>query len=425
MRLVWWLFIIIFPALPVPAFAVPGDGGMVRVNFVNLTPFEVRNVSLYGSSPDGGRSFTRSSVRVPPGARGAVHAGPAATRAGIFLDMGVMLFTFTDVPLPVNRAERASRAGITLEVSLDANDRPYLTRREAPPERVPPEFLLEAGPIWNNDHAKKRCPEVLREWLRAFPERKARWTGHWWTTVPSEMSVCAMLREDGTAEDTRAAPPGGETRIAGKAALFVGREPDTGRVVLIDELLNADTMAGIRALGAVESPVRRNELFLTVRFGGRTWAAFVAPGDEPGNTARARGNARPGVISMRCWNPDGGMSCLDALRDRGYIPRFLHVETENAAFTAKTPPLPEDSLDGKGDWEQVVAEYRSLWAELENGTPKTVDCILFSERRFPIAEGTRKSEKPGFVLQAANSPTLVLVYYPGGTLLRRVIPAPP
>lgn len=51
-------------------------------------------------------------------------------------------------------------------------------------------FSLEAGPIWNNDHAKERCPEVLAEWLAANPGKQARWTGHWNTTVPNEMSVC-------------------------------------------------------------------------------------------------------------------------------------------------------------------------------------------------------------------------------------------
>lgn len=51
-------------------------------------------------------------------------------------------------------------------------------------------LVLEAGPIWNNDHAKERCPEVLAEWLAANPGREATWTGHWTTTVANEMSIC-------------------------------------------------------------------------------------------------------------------------------------------------------------------------------------------------------------------------------------------
>lgn len=51
---------------------------------------------------------------------------------------------------------------------------------------------LEAGPIWNQDHARERCPEVVAMWNETS-ERKGRWTGHWTTTVPGEMSVCQCL----------------------------------------------------------------------------------------------------------------------------------------------------------------------------------------------------------------------------------------
>ncbi len=54
------------------------------------------------------------------------------------------------------------------------------------------EFTLDAGPIWDNDNAQTRCPEVTEEWNAANPG-KARWTGAWWTTVPNEMSVCACV----------------------------------------------------------------------------------------------------------------------------------------------------------------------------------------------------------------------------------------
>ena len=49
---------------------------------------------------------------------------------------------------------------------------------------------VEAGPIWDNDHAHKRCPEVLSAWLEANPDKEAQSTGHWTTTVECEMSVC-------------------------------------------------------------------------------------------------------------------------------------------------------------------------------------------------------------------------------------------
>jgi hypothetical protein len=45
------------------------------------------------------------------------------------------------------------------------------------------EYTVEAGPIWNNRHAQRRCPAIC-------PTLQAEWTGHWWTTVWGRMSVC-------------------------------------------------------------------------------------------------------------------------------------------------------------------------------------------------------------------------------------------
>ena len=40
---------------------------------------------------------------------------------------------------------------------------------------------VPVGPIWNNEDAQKKCPSQLE---------KAAWNGQWKTTVPNEMSVC-------------------------------------------------------------------------------------------------------------------------------------------------------------------------------------------------------------------------------------------
>jgi len=42
-----------------------------------------------------------------------------------------------------------------------------------------------AGPIWNNDDAKAKCPVVAAA-------AGASWNGQWTTTVPSTMSVCGL-----------------------------------------------------------------------------------------------------------------------------------------------------------------------------------------------------------------------------------------
>ncbi len=42
---------------------------------------------------------------------------------------------------------------------------------------------VEAGPIWNNDDARGKCPAVCEK-------ANGTWNGQWVTTVPGEMSVC-------------------------------------------------------------------------------------------------------------------------------------------------------------------------------------------------------------------------------------------
>ncbi len=42
---------------------------------------------------------------------------------------------------------------------------------------------VKAGPIWNNNHAKRVCPQVCRS-------VGLRWTGHWYTNNPGKNSVC-------------------------------------------------------------------------------------------------------------------------------------------------------------------------------------------------------------------------------------------
>lgn len=58
-----------------------------------------------------------------------------------------------------------------------------------------PEALcaVEAGPLWNNDHAQRECPGVCQR-VGAI-----RQTGQWWTTRWNEMSVCQCAFPAGAA----------------------------------------------------------------------------------------------------------------------------------------------------------------------------------------------------------------------------------
>lgn len=46
---------------------------------------------------------------------------------------------------------------------------------------------VEVGPIWNQMDAQRKCPEAARS-------AGATWTGQWWTTQPGRMSVCEIKR---------------------------------------------------------------------------------------------------------------------------------------------------------------------------------------------------------------------------------------
>ena len=44
---------------------------------------------------------------------------------------------------------------------------------------------IEAGPIWSQSDAEKKCPQVATR-------NGGVWTGQWKTTVPGRMSVCEL-----------------------------------------------------------------------------------------------------------------------------------------------------------------------------------------------------------------------------------------
>lgn len=46
---------------------------------------------------------------------------------------------------------------------------------------------VEAGPIWNQFDADRKCPDVARN-------GGGKWTGQWKTTQPGRMSVCEIKR---------------------------------------------------------------------------------------------------------------------------------------------------------------------------------------------------------------------------------------
>jgi len=60
----------------------------------------------------------------------------------------------------------------------------------APPAAVERQIVveaIEAGPLWSQSDAEKKCPEVAKA-------NGGSWNGEWRTTVPGKMSVCEVRR---------------------------------------------------------------------------------------------------------------------------------------------------------------------------------------------------------------------------------------
>jgi hypothetical protein len=59
------------------------------------------------------------------------------------------------------------------EVRFSSSHRKYIVKN------------VEAGPIWSQSDAERKCPQVAKA-------NDGSWTGEWKTTVPGSMSVCEL-----------------------------------------------------------------------------------------------------------------------------------------------------------------------------------------------------------------------------------------
>lgn len=221
-------------------FAPARAGERLDFLFDNETEFEITEIVIDMEQESGAPRRSSSFVNMQPGAgyrigiQGVVKALRIrlTTVAGVF-DFGD-LSAFADEEALVLRLAAGDGRGVFLDEdggakavgtdsafitpyscgyavdwlqALNATDlddiRDLLAERvdETGNEREQRE--LEAGPIWNNDHAKTRCPEVADEWNanRDDGTPPVRWTGNWVTTVPGEMSVCGCESGGVSADD--------------------------------------------------------------------------------------------------------------------------------------------------------------------------------------------------------------------------------
>lgn len=219
-------------ALVVIGIMPAGAGERVDLMFTNSLDQEIVSIRVKYATPyDEPRRHSFHVFLPPDGGEYRVGVQGATLPERIFIDLATKTFDFADLSgidptndmhievahedgRPILRRRdsdgNAVVQGEERDFLTDANrpnaiDRDFLTRlktwdgvrgyvAETVAENLnemdkTDSFDIEAGPIWNNEHALERCPEVLAEW-NAANDREAHWTGQWKTTVPGTMSVC-------------------------------------------------------------------------------------------------------------------------------------------------------------------------------------------------------------------------------------------
>lgn len=240
-------------ALAAAACAASSAGESCAISFSNRLDEEIVDIRVKYATPHGEPRFDRSRVGLAPGGEYRVGVQGVSLPELIAVDLATKTYLFEDLsgigPADRMRLEIAHEEGAPRLRRVDAEgaakgaERDYLTaanRSNAVDkddvmeasnleealrvvrERIEEaredmggleKFTVEAGPIWNQDHALRRCPEVAEEWS-GDNGREARWNGHWWTTVPGQMSVCECLTGTAGEEDTIAFEDKGWGRTA-------------------------------------------------------------------------------------------------------------------------------------------------------------------------------------------------------------------
>lgn len=398
-RAIFACCLVLFTAFPAAA--------ELSVTFVNRTDFEIQSVSIKGDG--GGMGFT---VRVVPGNFCVFTDGNSNELHEVTIDAGLMLFTFTDM------AAVAGNAAPTFELTFDANDRPHLTLVDKPGQKgsgqagSAPEgesFDLPAGPIWNNDHAKERCPEVLAEWLAANPGRQAEWNGNWATVISGERSVCGITITGGEAAPASPAVPS-LVNVVGNVTVFA--DPATPAEATFAAITGAANLGEIRAMGAQNSSLWSSQVYLPATFAGKTWAVFVESAE-----AFSRNDAdKPGGCILRTYTggPEGLAALMQALAAEGYRPWFTQLTAGEDMDTDVMVKIWEEDLSTEEAWEQVAEASVDI---NQGGNPAAVDTVLLTGEGYARAEKGENPELPGLRLRVSNAGVVVLQYLPDASVL--------
>lgn len=238
MRISRYVLCLLFAGGLLVVGGVAAAGERCHIIYTNGLDETILGLRVKYSTPYDEPRFDNSRISLPAGRDYSIGVQGAILPELIIVDLATKSYVFTDLS-GLNPADRMHIAierventplirRIDAEGEVEGRERGYLTAANRPNavdkdhvmevagydelmelirERIGEAaesqgeleaFDLEAGPIWNQRYALERCPEVAREWSEKNG-REARWTGHWLTTVPGEMSVCGCVA--GTADE--------------------------------------------------------------------------------------------------------------------------------------------------------------------------------------------------------------------------------
>lgn len=382
------LFLLLAP-LPVRA--------EITVTVANGSSLEISYLYM-----DSGESGMGSSMNLVPGNKINMNDGDASALKELKVYAGTKCYTFESLNLQGPK--------LLVRFDLAEDGTPLLVRKDKAQPDAQESFDAEAGPINSNDHAKKRCPEVLAAWLEANPGCDAEWTGNWATTVPGEMSVCniRIKKAPGRTEESASGT------IRGKATLMV---PEGTAAVEFSRVTSAGTIGDLRAVNITEAQHPfSNEFFLPVTFAQTTWLARISPENSGEYFAKAADSCPIRSISLRGITAEKDLkNVLLALSSMGYRPWFAYVKQGEKMDIKDAESFWDQSDAMQSDAEETMAETSTAIYNMNE--PASLDALYIPARNWDEAVAGGNPAVPVFRLHITSGKNISLLWMANGSML--------
>lgn len=383
------MFFLLLAPLPVRA--------EITVTVANGSSLEISYLYM-----DSGESGMGSSMNLVPGNKINMNDGDASVLKELKIYAGTKCYTFESLNL------QGPKQLVRFKLAEDGT--PLLVRGDKALPDVQESFDAEAGPIYSNDHAKKRCPEILAAWLEANPGCEAEWTGNWATTVPGEMSVCNIrikktpVRTEDSASVT----------IRGKATPMV---PEGTTAVDFSKVISAGTIGDLRPVNITEAPHPfSNEFFLPVTFAQTTWLARISPENSGEYFAKSVDACPVRSVTLRAVTSEEDLkNTLLGLSSAGYRPWFAYVKKGEKMDIMDAESFWDQSEAMQSDAEGTMAETSATIYNMNE--PASLDALYIPAKNWDEAVAGGNPAVPVFRVHITSGKNISLIWMANGSML--------